>query len=364
MKIMIVADNWASLDKGSSLINEMLNAGYEVICVLPDSEAHAVGGADRKNLKFCFISQKRRRYVPACIKVTIYCLMGCKVLNPDKILIYFSKQTMAAGFAFRMLLHAPFSVIVCSLRFLQCKRGFIYKRICRYLLKISETVFFIYKDDYEAIDRFKLGCKERSLMLGSWGVDMNFFAKVPMPQTDLVYMAMPVLCRYGVRCFIETAKLVRKKYPKVRFLISGIFIEDPLILSSQEFDEACEKNHIYYIQDVDDIRPYLEVCSIFVQPNIEVREGYIIEAEAAGRPILASDQPVNRSLVIEGYNGFLLPVFDESKWADKITLLLENKKLRTNMAEYSHELCSRWHDRRKINKLIIENLQKTSEDTL
>ena len=94
-----------------------------------------------------------------------------------------------------------------------------------------------------------------------------------------------------------------------------------------------------------------------MQPNLSVREGYITEAEAAGRPILASAHPVNRGLLVEGYNGFTLPVHDAKKWAEKIMLLIENKQLKTNMADYSRELCVRWHDRRKVNKIITEKMK-------
>lgn len=284
-------------------------------------------------------------------------MMAYKVLKPDKILLYLNKQTMVTSLMARFIRITSMSVIISSLNILSSRKSIYYKWSYKCILRQSENAFFIYKDDYDMINKYKLGCKEQSVLLRSWGVDMNYFTKIPLPKTDLVYMSMPVLCCYGLKCYIETAKLVREKYPKVRFLLSGKFVEDPSVLSERELDEACESNYIYYIEDVKDIRPYLEVCSIFVQPNVSVKEGHIIEAEAAGRPILASDHPVNRSLVIEGYNGFILPVAESGKWADKIILLLEKQKLKTNMGDYSFELCSRRHDRKKINKFILEKLE-------
>jgi len=285
--------------------------------------------------------------------------MVYKVLKPDRILLYLNKHAISAGLMFRFFRETPVFVIADSLKLLKGKKAVFYKRVYRYILSRSKTVFFVYKDDFDMIDVCRLDCKEQALLLKSRGVDMNRFTKFSLPKTDLVFMSMPVLCCHGTRCFIETARLVREKYPKVRFLLSGKFSEDSSVLSYRELDEACENGTIYYIDEVDDIRPYLEVCSIYMQPNVSVREGHIIEAEAAGRPILASDHPVNRGLLIEGYNGFILPVNETRKWADKIILLLENKELKANMADYSHELCGRWHDKRKIIKTITENLEKS-----
>jgi len=355
---MIIADNWSSLGKGD-IIDGLLNTGYEVICIIPDSGPFNVG--ENKNLKFYFMPHNRKKFVPINLKFAVYCLMVYQILKPDKVLMFLSKQTIYVCLAFRFLKNASISVIIGGLEPLKTKKGIFYKRIYKYILSYARSVFFVYKDDFDLLDRYKLGCKERSVLLGSWGVDMDCFIKYPLPQTDLVYMAMPVLCSYGIKCFIETAKLVREKYPKVRFLLSGLLNEDPKVLSAQELDEACESGAIYYIEVVNDIKPYLEVCSIFMQPNLSVREGHIIEAEAAGRPILASDHPTNRSLVTEGYNGFILPVFDAKKWADKIILLLENKRLKEKLADYSHELCARMHDRKRIDKLIIESIKDSIE---
>lgn len=359
MKIMVIADQWELLCKGG-LIDEILRLGYEVLCVLPDSESYADDKCKGKknNLKFYFIPKKKGMFLTIFIRIIIHCLMVYKVFKPEKILYYLTQGSLTTGFVFRFFKGTPVSVITGRLKFLKGSKGFWYSKICKYILSYAKNVFFTYKDDYDNIDRYKLRCKDKSILLRSWGVDMELFSKYPLPKTDLVYMSMPVLCCCGVKCFIETAKIVREKYPKVRFLLSGQFIPDPSVLSEQELDEACENKHIYYIESVEDIRPYLQVCSIFVQPGMKAYDGHIIEAEAAGRPILASDNPVNRSLVIEGYNGFLLPIYEASIWAEKIILLLENKRLKSNMADYSYELCSRWHDRRKINRLIIEKLDK------
>lgn len=358
MRIMIIFDTWSSLNEGEgNIIDELLNSSYEVVCMSPGKGTFNRHANDYKKLMIYNIPQSLRKHNLNNLKFVIHCLMAYHILKPDKILLYLNKQTTVLSLVLRFFRNAHVSFIIGSLNFLNGKKGFLYRMAFKFILSHSETVFFVYKGDYDLIDRYKLGCKIQAVVLKSHGVDLDAFLRYPLPKTDLVYMAMPLLCCHGVRCFIETARLVRKKYPKVRFLLSGTFVDDPRVLTAAELDEACESGAIYYIEEVNDIRPYLEVCSIFMQPNLSVREGYITEAEAAGRPILASAHPVNRGLLVEGYNGFTLPVHDAKKWAEKIMLLIENKQLKTNMADYSRELCVRWHDRRKVNKIITEKMK-------
>ncbi|CRZ34732.1 glycosyltransferase involved in cell wall biosynthesis [Herbinix hemicellulosilytica] len=362
MKIMVIVDKWSSYKKEKKcLIEELLDSGYEVILLSVEREPFF--DSYNKRYKLFYVSTNGQKYVSGYFKFMVYCLMAYKVLKPDKILLHLSKGTLAAGIMFRLFKNTMYSVIIESLQQVKSKRSIMYRLMYRYIIGRSKTVFFVYNDDYEMADRFKFNCKDRAVLLRSWGVNIEKAYVYPLPKTDLVYMSMPVLCSHGIKCFIETAKIVREKYPKVRFLLSGTLAEESTVLSEGEFNEACESKHIYYIGDTPDIRPYLEVCSIFVQINVSVREGHIIEAEAAGRPILASDHPVNRSLVIEGYNGFILPANDAKKWADKIFLLLENKELKANMADCSRELCGRMHDSRIISKLIKDKLEQKLEIT-
>jgi glycosyltransferase involved in cell wall biosynthesis len=57
----------------------------------------------------------------------------------------------------------------------------------------------------------------------------------------------------------------------------------------------------------------------------------LIEAAAAGRPIVASDVPGCREVVQHGENGLLVPPGDPAALADALTLLADNPALRQKM---------------------------------
>jgi glycosyltransferase involved in cell wall biosynthesis len=59
----------------------------------------------------------------------------------------------------------------------------------------------------------------------------------------------------------------------------------------------------------------------------------VLEAMACGLPIIASDIPAHRELIINGKNGLLVPVKNPKALADAIKLLIENKSLRNKLGE-------------------------------
>ena len=64
------------------------------------------------------------------------------------------------------------------------------------------------------------------------------------------------------------------------------------------------------------------------------REGLpksLLEAAAAGRPIVTTDVPGCREVVIDGVNGFLVAPGDATQLAAKLGLLLEDAELRRRM---------------------------------
>jgi glycosyltransferase involved in cell wall biosynthesis len=64
----------------------------------------------------------------------------------------------------------------------------------------------------------------------------------------------------------------------------------------------------------------------------------LIEAAAAGRPIVASEIPGCREIVHEGENGLLVPIHDAPALADAIEMLLIDRSLRERMGRSGREL--------------------------
>ena len=107
---------------------------------------------------------------------------------------------------------------------------------------------------------------------------------------------------------------------------------------------------------------YLAIADIFVFTPREP-EGHpwvIVEAMAAGLPIISTDQGAIVESVIDQENGFIVPVENPEAIADKLTLLINDKQLRNKMSTASKK--------RYINgfteEKMVENLSSIFEKVI
>ena len=144
---------------------------------------------------------------------------------------------------------------------------------------------------------------------------------------------------------------------EIRVLFSGNLSRRKGVYWIPKIAELLNKNvRIYYTQGLR-TRNKLRVCSeltsigsvnyenmpihyrkmdILLMPT--VREGFglaIAEAMACGLPVVASNCSAIPELIDEGKGGFLCPVGDVGKFAEKINLLAESPDLRQKMGEYN-----------------------------
>ena len=83
----------------------------------------------------------------------------------------------------------------------------------------------------------------------------------------------------------------------------------------------------------DDVHELLNDSHIFIFPSY-YNEGLpksCIEANAVGRPIITTQSVGCKDTVIDGYNGFLIPIRDANALAEKLRILIEDKELRQQM---------------------------------
>jgi glycosyltransferase involved in cell wall biosynthesis len=79
----------------------------------------------------------------------------------------------------------------------------------------------------------------------------------------------------------------------------------------------------------------------------------VLEAASAGIPSVVSDDGAFQNMVVNGENGFTLPL-DEDKFAEKILLLLADHKLRDQLAKKSRAVALRNFDGEKITEKLVE----------
>jgi glycosyltransferase involved in cell wall biosynthesis len=73
-----------------------------------------------------------------------------------------------------------------------------------------------------------------------------------------------------------------------------------------------------------------------------------MEAMAAKVPVIASDIPGNRDLVVHGVTGLLYPPLDEQGLAEALLSLLDNYKSRVAFSDNAFELIMAKHSNQRM----------------
>ncbi|MCR8454643.1 MAG: glycosyltransferase family 4 protein [Crenarchaeota archaeon] len=83
---------------------------------------------------------------------------------------------------------------------------------------------------------------------------------------------------------------------------------------------------------------YYKAADVFVLPSVEeVMPLALLEASAAGLPIVASDLTTLRRIIEDGYNGLFVKRGDPRSLADAIIYLLENEDVRERIGKNARE---------------------------
>jgi glycosyltransferase involved in cell wall biosynthesis len=119
-----------------------------------------------------------------------------------------------------------------------------------------------------------------------------------------------------VKDLIWASDLLRVLHDNLRLLIIG---DGPLRPQLEEYALlASDLEHIQFLGDRRDvwrIMPHLDVLWN-ASENVALSDS-ILEAMAAGVPVVASDTAFNRELVVEGENGYLIPLGTRAGRADR-----------------------------------------------
>ena len=128
------------------------------------------------------------------------------------------------------------------------------------------------------------------VMINCSGFNMLKFTKKPIPHNPVFLFVGRIIRDKGIIEYLEAAKIVKEKYPESRMQIVGYFDTNPTALKREELQPYINKGIIEYLGSTDDVRPFLEKCSVFVLPSYhEGTPKSVLEAMATGRPIITTD---------------------------------------------------------------------------
>jgi glycosyltransferase involved in cell wall biosynthesis len=135
-------------------------------------------------------------------------------------------------------------------------------------------------------------------------------------------------------------ELIRVMHGEVHFVIVG---DGPERAKLESFAHSLEIGaRVKFLGHRDDARRLLPALNLFwLASDFEGLSNSVMEAMAAGLPVVASDIPPNRELVIDGETGFLAPVGDRVAFAQLGERFLLNSDLARNFGSAGRERVAR-----------------------
>ena len=168
------------------------------------------------------------------------------------------------------------------------------------------------------------------------GIDLgsyDFTHEFPDSIVKVIFTARMVEDK-GIMVLIDAAKIMEKEYRgKVQFLLCGGLDTNPNGITREVLESNCDGEYIKWLVHRSDVLDLLKQSHIMAFPSW-YREGLpksIIEAEAIGRPVVTTCSVGCRDTVIDGYNGFLVPVRDPEALAEAVKKLVDNPQMRREM---------------------------------
>lgn len=291
-----------------------------------------------------------------------------KALKPDLVLSYTIKPNIYGNLATRIL---GISVInnVSGLGTIFIKRSFstfIALALYKVAFLRSDWVFFQNKDDQSIFLNKKLQKKNKTSIIPGSGVDLQKFKVNRQKNTGRsVLFVGRLIGDKGIREFIQAGKALHKNYPDVVFKIVGEFgYDNKTAVKKKELEEWLELPQFKYLGKSDNMDAVFEEADIMVLPSY--REGLsksLIEACAMELPIVTTDVPGCKEVVIDGYNGFLCTPMNSTDLAQKISKLLDApEETRLQMGVNARKIAEKKFDEKivinsyldRVNSLILD----------
>lgn len=158
----------------------------------------------------------------------------------------------------------------------------------------------------------------------------------------------------GVDIFLETAAVLNKKYPKVKYIVGGDGNEKQNLAQQQK---ELGLQNLEFIGWVKDKKSFYEKLDIYVQPSRYEPFGIVLlEAFNYEVPVVATNNDGPKDIITHGLNGILCENENIKSMVEKIELLIQNEEKRKSISKNAKILLQENYSFEVVGKKIKEIL--------
>jgi glycosyltransferase involved in cell wall biosynthesis len=183
--------------------------------------------------------------------------------------------------------------------------------------------------------------QQRMVLIPGSGIDTDALQPLLEPEGPITFgFAGRLLTDKGIRALVAAHRILRNQGHDANLIIAGdLDPANPTSVSLEEVEEWSRRPGITWLGHIEDIVSLWRSCHFAVLPSH--REGLpvsLLEAAAYGRPMIATDAPGCREIVIEDQTGLLVPIEDPLALAQAILKLATSPQLRARYGEAARQL--------------------------
>ena len=348
----------------SDLIQDFNKRGHEVIASSSSLDSDSIIHMNKLGIEYESIYLNRHGLSLNGDLRTLYNLLNLlQKQKPNLVLAHGIKLVIWGGISSRIK-KIPFFALITGLGFAfqgkSFKRKLLTKLVSflyRVALKNSKAVIFQNIDNRNLFIEKGIVPKQKTHIVNGSGVDINKFSFTELPKTNVSFLLVArLLGEKGLREYAAAAKIVKDQFPSVEFDIVGA---EDASLDAISIDEVNSwSNYINYHGPTDEVRKYIRECHVYVLPSYH--EGLprsSLEAMSMGRPIITTDAVGCRETVIDGINGFMVPIGSSKELADRMVWFIKNSKKIRTMGLKSRAMAEDKFDVRKVNNDMLSILR-------
>lgn len=286
-------------------------------------------------------------------------------LRPQIVLAYTIKPVIWGGIAARLARAPSFFALITGLGYAftgkpQGAKAFI-QRVSQFLYRFSlhgaSGVIFQNPDDAaEFINRRILPSRITPQIVNGSGIDTGAFAQAPLPDGPIRFLLIARLLEdKGIREFARAAEALKDSKISAEFHLVGPVDPNPSGLPESTITTWQENGILVWHGSLSDVRPAISSAHVYVLPSY--REGTprsVLEAMSMGRAVITTDAPGCRETVMDGINGFLVPVRDSEAVADAMRKFIDSPHLISQMGAQSRRIAEEKYDVRKVNAQMMK----------
>ena len=290
-------------------------------------------------------------------------------IKPDLIHYFNPKPIVLGGVVSRFLWHKPTQFITLTGMGMIKQKTFKNKIIqlaYKNMFSQADGIVFENTNDQEFCQRLKLATQGKGKVMISSGVDMKLysgnsdFSKQPV---RLLY-ASRLIWNKGFQELIDACGKLKKCYGnKAQVCVAGEFeIGHPSAVPEALVKLHHESGVINYLGAFksDQMSKIIQDHDVMVLPSYsEGCSKFLMEGAAAAKPLIASDIPGCKEIVVHGHTGLLVKVKDSNALFEAMKSLVESESLRREYGLNARKKAVQEFDQQKLAQSMIGYYQAT-----